>query len=81
MRRSVTRRVVLWLLVAACVQGVAAQTQPASRDDDEVIRVNAELVQTNVTVLDKRGRYVIQISAAAAQSKLAATQQANFILE
>ena len=27
------------------------------------------------------GRYVIQISAAAARSRLAATQQANFILE
>lgn len=59
MRSSVTRRAVLWLLVAACAQAIAAQTQPASQDDDdgEVIRVNAELVQTDVTVLDKRGRF------------------------
>jgi VWFA-related protein len=48
------------LLAAACAQGVAAQTaqprQPAAQDD-EVIRVNAELVQTDVTVVDKRGRF------------------------
>lgn len=58
MKSSVIRRAALWLFVAACVQGVAAQTRPASRDDDEVIRVNAELVQTDVTVVDKRGRLV-----------------------
>src|SRR5919107_933063 len=49
------------LLAAACAQGVAAQTaqprQPAAQDD-EVVRVNAELVQTDVTVVDKRGRFV-----------------------
>ena len=56
----VARRAALWLLVAACAQVVAAQTrqQPASQDDDEVIRVNAEIVQTDVTVVDKRGRFV-----------------------
>jgi len=58
MRSPVIRRAALSFVVAACVQAVAAQTRPASRDDDEVIRVNAELVQTDVTVFDKRGRFV-----------------------
>ena len=61
-RNAFKRCAALWLLVAACVQGVAAQTRqqsrPASQDDDEVIRVNAEIVQTDVTVVDKRGRFV-----------------------
>jgi VWFA-related protein len=44
-----------------CAQGVAAQTRQQARpesQDDEVVRVNAELVQTDVTVVDKRGRFV-----------------------
>ena len=57
MKSSVIRRAALSLLFAACVRGVAAQTRPASQDD-EVIRVNAEIVQTDVTVVDKRGRCV-----------------------
>jgi len=55
---TVKRCAALLLFVAACVQFPAAQTRPASRDDEEVIRVNAELVQTDVTVVDKRGRFV-----------------------
>src|SRR5919205_2634903 len=57
---SVARCAALSLLVAACAQSAGAQTrqQPASQDDDEVIRVNAEIVQTDVTVVDKRGRFV-----------------------
>lgn len=58
MKSSVKRCAALWFLVAACVQAAAAQTRPASHDDDEVIRVNAELIQTDVTVVDKRGRFV-----------------------
>jgi VWFA-related protein len=52
--------VALSLLVAMCAHAVAAQTRqrPASQDEDEVIRVNAEIVQTDVTVVDKRGRFV-----------------------
>src|SRR3954463_246563 len=56
-RLYVKRCTALWLLVAACAQGSAAQTPPESQDD-EVVRVNAELVQTDVTVVDKRGRFV-----------------------
>jgi VWFA-related protein len=57
-RCTAKRRAALWLFfVVVCAQGVAAQT-PASQDDDEVIRVSAEIVQTDVTVLDKRGRFV-----------------------
>jgi hypothetical protein len=54
---SVKRCAILSLLFAVCAQGVAAQTRPESQDD-EVVRVNAELVQTDVTVVDKRGRFV-----------------------
>jgi VWFA-related protein len=59
MKSSFLSCAILSLLFAVCAQGVAAQTrrQPESQDD-EVIRVNAELVQTDVTVVDKRGRFV-----------------------
>jgi hypothetical protein len=108
MKSSVIRRAALWLFVAACAQGAAAQTrqqaQPASQDD-EVIRVNAEIVQTDVTVVDRRGRFAeglkpeqfelkvdgravplafferVRAGGADEESKLAAKQQANFILE
>ncbi len=58
--KFVKRCAALSLLVVVCAQAVAAQTRqrPASQDDDEVIRVNAEIVQTDVTVVDKRGRFV-----------------------
>jgi hypothetical protein len=53
MKSSFKRCAALSLLVAACAQGVAAQTrQPRSRDG-EVIRVNVELVQTDVKVVGK----------------------------
>lgn len=60
MRSYIVSRAALLLLVVVCAQGATAQTrqQPASQDDDEVIRVNAEIVQTDVTVVDKRGRLV-----------------------
>ncbi|HKG14421.1 MAG TPA: VWA domain-containing protein [Pyrinomonadaceae bacterium] len=57
MKSSVIRRAALSLIVVVCVQVGAAQSRPARQDDDEVIRVNAEIVQTDVTVLDKRGRF------------------------
>jgi VWFA-related protein len=58
-RRPVKLSAAAWLLAAACVQPLAAQTrQRPAEQDDEVIRVNAELVQTDVTVVDKRGRFV-----------------------
>jgi len=46
--------VVCLLLYAACV---SAQTKPAQEQED-VIRVNTELVQTDVMVFDKQGRFV-----------------------
>jgi VWFA-related protein len=60
MKSPVIRCAAFSLLVAVCAHGIAAQTrqQSTSQDDDEVIRVNAEIVQTDVTVVDKRGRFV-----------------------
>ena len=38
---------------------VAAGQQPSSQTPaDDVVRVNAELVQTAITVLDKKGKFV-----------------------
>jgi hypothetical protein len=36
----------------------AQSTQPSPRSQDDVIRVSTELVQTDVTVVDKQGRFV-----------------------
>jgi VWFA-related protein len=58
MKSPFKRCAALSLLVAACAQTVAAQTRQPRSPDDEVIRVNAEIVQTDVTVVDKRGRFV-----------------------
>lgn len=60
-KSSVKLCAALSLLVALFAHGTAAQTRRPARNAeqyDEVIRVNAELVQTDVTVLDKRGRFV-----------------------
>ena len=58
MKNSSTARgalvVVCLLLYAACV---SAQTKPAQEQED-VIRVNTELVQTDLMVFDKQGRFV-----------------------
>lgn len=49
----------LAFLVALFAHASTAQTREQSEpQDDEVIRVKVELVQTDVTVLDKRGRFV-----------------------
>ena len=53
MKSSFKRCAALSLLVASCVQGIAAQTRQPWSQDDEVIRVNAEIVQTDVTVVGK----------------------------
>lgn len=37
------------------------QTAPPQQQDDDVVRVNTELVQTDVTVFDKKGRFVDQL--------------------
>lgn len=47
-------RTILFLLVILCFNVVLAFAQ----DDDDVVRVNTELVVLNVTVTDKSGQYV-----------------------
>ncbi|HKQ53405.1 MAG TPA: VWA domain-containing protein [Pyrinomonadaceae bacterium] len=49
------------LCLAALLSTAAAQEvrpKPAATPQDDVIRISTELVQTDVTVLDKRGRFV-----------------------
>lgn len=45
----------LVLVLAACVPSFTQQTPPS---DDNVIRIKTELVQTDLTVLDKNGQFV-----------------------
>ena len=42
----------------AVSMGVAAGQQPTQTPADDVVRVNAELVQTAITVIDKKGKFV-----------------------
>jgi VWFA-related protein len=51
--------IALWWLTVLVTSG-AGQTKPAQPTEaqDEVIRVNTELVQTDVMVFDKQGRFV-----------------------
>jgi len=54
----------LWLLVTA--SATTAQTKPETQqqsDQDDVIRVNTSLVQTDVMVFDKKGRFVDGLTA------------------
>jgi VWFA-related protein len=58
-----TAAICIWAIALAVF--VAAQTppkQPAQQDDD-VVRVNTELVQTDVMVFDKQGRFVDGLKA------------------
>ena len=59
-RRSLYLFAALSALLAA--GAVHAQTNPQTRPDD-VIRVNTELVQTDVMVFDKKGRFVDQLTS------------------
>ena len=49
------------ILVAAACHAfglqISAQTQTPPKSSDEVVRVNTELVQTDVMVFDKQGRF------------------------
>jgi VWFA-related protein len=47
----------LLFLVTAC-SAASAQTTPSPKKDDDVVRVYTELVQTDVMVFDKQGRFV-----------------------
>jgi VWFA-related protein len=60
--RSPRRILVVVMLLAAGVATIAAQTKPAE-PDHSVIRVKTELVQTDLAVFDKRGRFVEGLSA------------------
>lgn len=59
---SFSRIVLAALISIACVSVAAAQegagTKQSTEQADEVIRVNTELVQTDLSVLDKQGRFV-----------------------
>ena len=46
------------ILAAALVQGQSKPNQPPQAQAEDVVRVNTELVQTDVMVFDKKGRFV-----------------------
>jgi VWFA-related protein len=45
-------------VLAASASGQTKPARPATDEGEDVVRVNTELVQTDVTVVDKRGRFV-----------------------
>ncbi len=48
-----------WLPLLSCLLfAVLTPARPVTQQDDEVVRVNSDLVVLNVTVTDKRGAYV-----------------------
>jgi len=49
-------------LAVTSAQGQSLPKQPQQPQDDDVIRVNTELVQTDVMVFDKKGRFVSGLS-------------------
>ena len=65
--KSLVRYFQRTLIAVACVLAVAsaqAQTKPSpSPEQDDVIRVNTELVQTDVMVFDKKGHFVDGLKA------------------
>jgi VWFA-related protein len=54
---SLKRMLVIALCVASHLVAAVAQEQPKAPNED-VIRINTELVQTAVTVIDKKGQFV-----------------------
>src|SRR5205085_10488817 len=57
-------RFALWLCLLLSATGARAQqTQPTPIPSDEIIRVSTELVQTDVIVFDKQGRFVDNLRA------------------
>jgi hypothetical protein len=46
------------LLVAGCATTYAQSTPPPQKSQDDVVRVYTELVQTDVMVFDKNGKFV-----------------------
>ncbi len=56
----ITRRTLPFLLVFLCLTRLSSV---AAQDDDDVVRVNTDLVVLNVTVTDKAGQYVKGLKA------------------
>jgi hypothetical protein len=71
------------LVAALCV--VARSQEPSGqkgRQTDETIRIETELVQTNVMVFDKRRQFELRVDGKPVDgAKSSATQQAIFIVE
>ena len=58
------QRILFGVICALIVASAQAQTKPApSPEQDDVIRVNTELVQTDVMVFDKQGHFVDGLKA------------------
>ena len=58
------KRILTGVTCALIVASAQAQTKPApSSEQDDVIRVNTELVQTDVMVFDKKGQFVDGLKA------------------
>src|SRR5437867_13172178 len=60
---SAFKRSLLILCSLLAALSVSAQTKPQKLEQDDVIRVNTELVQTDVTVFDKKGHFVDGLKA------------------
>src|SRR2546423_15305301 len=61
---SLAKRTVLLLLALTVMQAgqFARAQQPQKPAPDDVLRINTELVQTAITVVDKQGRFVDGLS-------------------
>lgn len=63
---SLNLRLLLSLLLCLALTGAAQNTQPPQRqepnqpaqEEEETVRINTELIQTGVTVLDEHGRFI-----------------------
>lgn len=56
--RTAVRSISVAVCLAALLNAAALAQQPQKPQSDDVLRVNTELVQTAVTVVDKNGRFV-----------------------
>jgi VWFA-related protein len=56
--RSLWLALTLCLIFSALAQARQQPRRPAPDEDDDVVRITTELVQTDVAVFDKRGRFV-----------------------
>jgi VWFA-related protein len=56
--RPLSLAVAVCLLLSAPARARQQPRQPAPEQDEEVVRITSELVQTDVAVFDKRGRFV-----------------------